>query len=75
MRWKWLWAGWALLFFVIELPAAFNDSDGDTLSELVWRLLERNSLWTFALIAGLLWVGFHLVWEGRSRRKKKTPDD
>lgn len=31
--WDWAWLVWIALFFVIELPAIFNDRKGDTLSE------------------------------------------
>jgi len=43
MVWALLWIGWALAFFAIELPAVFNKTHDDTLSERLRALFHTNT--------------------------------
>lgn len=66
--WTWLWVGWVLIFFAIEIPAILNDEPGDTLSEHVWGLISLGSFFLFAIGALLVWLLYHFLWEGRNRK-------
>jgi hypothetical protein len=66
--WVWLWIGWILLFFAIEIPAVLNDESTDTLSEHVWAIVASGSL-GFFLVAGLLaWLAYHFLIEPRLKK-------
>ena len=41
--WTWAWIGWGLLFAAIELPAVFNKTNNDTLSEQIWWFLSNRA--------------------------------
>ncbi|MFF3055009.1 hypothetical protein [Streptomyces sp. NPDC057909] len=45
--WSWLWVGWLAAFVVIEGKALFNKTEGDTLSEHVWRWFSTARTTTF----------------------------
>ena len=54
------WAAWLLFFLVLELPAVFNDTPDDTLSEAVWQITQVSFFWW--LLAGfLVWLTAHLL--------------
>jgi hypothetical protein len=59
-KYTWLWVIWLGLFLAIELPAIFNDEQGDTLSEHVWAVTDISFFWW--LFAGfVIWFGAHLL--------------
>lgn len=58
--WAIAWLVWLGLFLAVELPAIFNTTDGDTLSEHVWRIVSVPVAWW--LLAGfLVWLLVHLL--------------
>jgi hypothetical protein len=71
-EWTILWLAWVALFFAIELPAVFNKTKDDTLSEHLWKWFavkdERPTGWVWvrrsALALGLTWIVVHLVTGG-----------
>lgn len=59
-KWSWLWVVWFALFLAIELPAIFNDTPDDTLSEHVWAITSIPFFWW--LFAGFfVWLVAHLL--------------
>lgn len=50
------WLVWGLAFAAIELPAVFNKTKGDTLSEHIWKWFAVKDKPT-----GYLWRRFSLV--------------
>lgn len=65
--WVWLWIGWIVLFFAIEIPAILNGTPDDTLSEHVWGLISLGSFFWFVIAGLLVWLLYHFLWEGRDR--------
>lgn len=64
------WLGWAIMFAVIELPAALNNRGNDTLTDRLWTLfavrdkppgwkLRRGGWFTFLLFLGGHLAGFY----------------
>lgn len=66
--WIWLWIAWIVAFLVIETVAIVNSEPDDTLSEQVWSLMSSSSFVWFAVVALLIWLLYHFVWEGRNRK-------
>lgn len=69
--WTWFWLAWFGAFVFMEGNALANHTNGDTLSETVWRWLRIGSArnpgtvaWTwrsFVLAAFLVWLVPHLM--------------
>jgi drug/metabolite transporter (DMT)-like permease len=83
-RWPKLWAAWVVLalgsFLAIELPALFNHSGGDTLTEQVQYLGGFAPLALVGLVVGFaLWLVDHFVgptsrvWKWSHHRKHDRP--
>ncbi|WJN62782.1 hypothetical protein [Streptomyces phage phiScoe2] len=71
--WTWAWLAWIAAFLVIEGKALFNKTEGDTLSEHVWKWfgtskLEKPSGWVrlrrFTLLAFMAWLSVHFLTGG-----------
>ncbi|WLW38625.1 hypothetical protein [Streptomyces phage Verabelle] len=75
--WSWLWVGWLAAFCVIEGKALFNKTEGDTLSEHVWKWFstrrtaaktEQPTGWVrlrrFVLLAFMAWLSVHFLTGG-----------
>jgi len=59
--------GWFILFFAIEMPAVFNSSDDDTLSEFIWDFVT-NSWYGWIGMAGLLgWLAYHFLFDNENK--------
>ena len=64
------WCGWLVAFFVIELPALFNDRKDDTLSEHVWNwfaISRKGRAWRIrrVILGGfMLWLSVHFMTGG-----------
>jgi hypothetical protein len=46
--WTWAWLFWGAMFFAIEMPAVFNKTKGDTLSEHIWHwfsIRDKGKWW------------------------------
>ncbi|ATI18704.1 hypothetical protein SEA_DAUDAU_3 [Streptomyces phage Daudau] len=74
--WSWLWVGWLAAFAAIEGKALFNKTEGDTLSEHVWKWFAtkqgstgKPSGWVrlrrFGLLAFMAWLSVHFLTGGR----------
>jgi hypothetical protein len=75
--WSWLWIGWLAAFCVIEGKALFNKTEGDTLSEHVWKWFSTQRtaakqgqptgwvrLRRFVLLAFMAWLSVHFLTGG-----------
>lgn len=77
--WSWAWIVWIAAFAAIEGPALFNRTEGDTLSEHVWKWFatRRDDLrndkgkasgWVkirrVVLLAFLTWLSLHFLTGG-----------
>ncbi|MGW4158710.1 hypothetical protein [Streptomyces sp. NPDC004788] len=75
--WSWLWVGWLAAFCAIEGRALFNKTEGDTLSEHVWKWFGTAQIakaagqptgWVrlrrFALLAFMAWLSVHFLTGG-----------
>jgi hypothetical protein len=71
--WSWAWIAWLAAFVAIEGKALFNKTEGDTLSEHVWRWfgtakLTKPSGWVrlrrFVLLAFMAWLSVHFLTGG-----------
>ncbi|MEU9126595.1 hypothetical protein AB0D08_00505 [Kitasatospora sp. NPDC048540] len=75
--WSWLWVAWLAAFAAIEGKALFNKTEGDTLSEHVWKWFgtarddrpqgQPNGwlrLRRFTLLAFLAWLSVHFLTGG-----------
>ncbi len=64
------WLVWIVMFFAIELPAAFNRKKGDTLSEHLWKwfsIKDKAKGWRvrrMGLTFTLVWIFIHLITGG-----------
>lgn len=56
---KWCWMAWVLVGFAIEATALYEQTPGNTLSEIVWTLTKQYPI--FALAIGVL-MG-HFFWQ------------
>lgn len=65
--WPYLWLAWVIAFLVIEFWAILDGDADDTLSEHVWSLMNASSFIGFAVVALLIWLVYHFVWERRGR--------
>jgi hypothetical protein len=78
-HWTKLWITWAVLaiggFFVIEMPAVFNDETGDTLTEHIVEYVPYEPL--VAVFGGLvLWLAVHFSYRyAQKRRARKESDE
>lgn len=66
--WTLLWLLWLAGFLAIEIPAALNRRDGDTLSEHIWWLIGRGKRLTpgvqarrIAFLSFAAWLVVHLL--------------
>ena len=57
------WIAWAAVGLIMEGIALVRRLPGDTLSEQVWA--TRGSGFYSLLIAFLLWMAWHFVFEGK----------
>lgn len=70
MNYTTAWLVWIVMFFAIELPAAFNRKEGDTLSEHLWKwfsIKDKSKGWRFrrmGLTFTLVWIFIHLITGG-----------
>lgn len=75
--WTYLWLGWLAAFCVIEGKALFNKTEGDTLSEHVWKWFSTQRTATkqgqptgwvrlrrFVLLAFMAWLSVHFLTGG-----------
>ncbi|MFJ8955638.1 hypothetical protein ACIRO1_36660 [Streptomyces sp. NPDC102381] len=69
----WAWLAWLGSFLVIEGKALFNRTEGDTLSEHVWKWFAIGSdahpsgwvrLRRFSLVAFMAWLCAHFLTGG-----------
>lgn len=67
--WTAAWIAWGLMFCAVEGVALANKTEGDTLSEHVWRWFgvtgKNGGGWTwkrYVLLAFLVWLTGHLAW-------------
>jgi len=58
------WIGWAVVGVALEVMALVDRGRGDTLSELIWWLLQWRPLW-FAALGLLVWATIHFLGFGR----------
>lgn len=74
--WTWAWIAWLAAFCGIEGKALFNKTEGDTLSEHVWKWFAttqgstgKPSGWVrlrrFGLLAFMAWLTTHFLTGGR----------
>lgn len=65
--WTVAWVFWIVGFFVIEMPAVFNKTEGDTLTEHITKwfsLKDKAPGWVLrrlSLLAGLGWLCYHFI--------------
>lgn len=59
-----MWIFWIVLFVVFELIALFTRQEGDTLSEVVWYLLQHPTFYFF-FTAFLIWLLIHFYTRGK----------
>jgi amino acid transporter len=67
-KWSLVWVVWLVLastgFFVIELPALFNEGGGDTLTEHIQYVAGESPVWTIIVAGGVVtfftWFFHHL---------------
>ncbi|WJN63257.1 hypothetical protein [Streptomyces phage phiScoe54] len=71
--WTWAWLAWIGLFLAIEGKALFNKTEGDTLSEHVWKWFGTSKLAKpsgtvrlrrFVLLAFMAWLSVHFLTGG-----------
>ena len=65
--WVYLWIIWIGMFLVLEFFAIVNDTPDDTLSEHVWSLMNASSFIGFSVVALLVWLIYHFVYERRGK--------
>jgi membrane-anchored glycerophosphoryl diester phosphodiesterase (GDPDase) len=64
--WTVAWIFWVAMFFVIEIPALINKTQGDTLSEHIrkWFSTTDKTRWWIArravLVLAMIWFLLHL---------------
>lgn len=59
--------GWLALFLAIELPAVFNNTDDDTLSEFVWDFITNSVIGWVGVAILLGWLIKHFLFENENR--------
>lgn len=72
--WTWFWLLWAALvvggFFIIELPAVFNEEGGDTLTEHIVTYVPGELV--AALFGALVvWLSVHFGVRYARKRKRR----
>lgn len=60
-KWSVLWILWLTSFLAIEIPAAFNDEEDDTLSEHVWMWI-KGLLGIVSVIGLLISLFLHFIY-------------
>jgi hypothetical protein len=65
--WTWAWIFWLVIFFAIEIPAALNNTSGDTLTENIrswFSIKHKGRAWRIrriALLSLLAWLVVHFL--------------
>jgi amino acid permease len=59
----WWWFAWAMIFVVLEGIAIFNRTKGDTLSELLKKILGIFPVRSWSVVGITIIIGF-VVWFG-----------
>jgi hypothetical protein len=60
-----LWIAWAMVGFAIEMIALRRPDPGDTLSEQIWNLRDRDSEIYYLLLFFFAWALFHFIFRGQ----------
>jgi len=69
MRWfSWVWASLFAIGFAFEFLVVILGIQGATLSEHLWFIRDKAETAFGLIIAFLVWLVFHLIWQGRNRR-------
>ena len=65
--WTWMWLFWIAAFFAIEMPAVWNKTPNDTLSEHIWSwfsVKDKGKWWRIrrlVLAIALVVLMFHFL--------------